>query len=152
MDNLVRITPDLRFAKVREVKTPERGTTHSAGLDFFVPTLWNNGISIETGIHIDLMGSGLKNYILQFNNKSGVAVKRGLVVGACIIDADYQGELIIDIHNISNKIQIIEPGTKIAQGILVEVLYSNLEEHEFNQLYKSKTERGEGRFGSTGDR
>ena len=53
----------LRFSKVREVKTPQRGTPGSAGVDFFVPEGVINDVttigahmskSIPSGIRADV--------------------------------------------------------------------------------------------------
>jgi len=154
----------LRFAKTRDVKSPERGTKHSAGLDFFIPNDWDTDdyekgthwllpqekIVIPMGIYVDLLGSGLQNYMLRFDNKSGVAVKKGVVVGACVIDADYQGELMVHIYNTSEHRVQIKAGDKIIQGILIEVLYARPDEKTFEELYETKSDRGAGRFGSTG--
>ena len=50
------------------------------------------------------------------------------VLGAKIVDADYQGEIHIHIINVGNKPILIEPDKKIAQFILVPVLYCEIEE------------------------
>ena len=55
-------------------------------------------------------------------NRSGMAAKRSLVVGAHCIDSGYDGEVFIDMHNIGNQQQIITPGTKIAQLVMVPVV------------------------------
>jgi len=154
------MTSTLRFAKTKFVKTPERGTEYSAGLDFFIPNDWNDNseyiiqpqqkVIIPMGIHIDLLGSGLGRYMLKFENKSGIATKKGLVVGACVIDADYQGELMVHIYNASDIPASIDPGQKIIQGILIEVLYAEPAELCLDDLYLTNSSRGAGRFGSTG--
>ncbi len=152
---------ELMYAKTKETRNPERGTGLSAGLDFFIPSEWNDGneftinsgknIVIPMGIHINLVSSGLENFMMMFENKSGVATKRGLLVGAKVIDADYQGELMVNIHNPSDSDQTIKPNDKIIQGILIPVQYSTPKMLDFNALYPEVSERGEGRFGSTGD-
>ena len=132
----------LRIAKTRDVKTPTRGTGLSAGLDFYIPNTmmptWlppGTRINIPSGIHIDFLGSGLQDYALVFFNKSGVASKKGLVVGACVVDADYQGEVHINLIN-TNENESIElmPGDKIIQGILLKVKYEDIEEIPFEEL------------------
>jgi len=153
---------ELMFAKIGDVKSPVRGTKHSAGIDFFVPNDWNSGVQytirpgdkvvIPMKIHIDLLGSYLPNFMMKFENKSGVAIKKGLVVGACVIDADYQGELMVHVYNASNEPTTISPGDKIIQGILQEILYAEPTEYTLDELYWEISERGDGRFGSTGDK
>lgn len=63
-----------------------------------------------------------------------------------VIDPDYRGEIIVAIHNDSNDSQVINPGDRIAQFILMEKFLCEWEEVE--EL--DSTERGEGGFGSTG--
>lgn len=143
------------------VKPPQRGTSISAGIDFFIPNNWNDGKPkfikpgekeiIKLGIYVDLIGSGLGNYALIFQNKSGIATKKGLVVGACVIDADYQGELMLHLYNPTNKDVELEPGKKAIQGVLQEVNYAEPEMINFEELYETNTDRGDGWAGSTGE-
>ena len=93
-----------------------------------------------------------KGYAMIFFNKSGVAAKKSLVVGSCVIDSGYQGELILNLHNISQEWKEILPGDKIVQGILLPVNYANVEEiGSVEELYGGiVSDRGEGGFGSSG--
>ena len=63
-----------------------------------------------------------------------------------VCDADYRGEYIVAIHNDSDIHQIIHPGERIAQMILMPFIPMEFE--EVNEL--SETVRGAGGFGSTG--
>lgn len=77
----------LRFTKVRDVKSPTRAHESDCAIDFFVPNDYPDSI-IEPGCQI-LIPSGVKvsipyGYCLLGLNKSGVATKKSLVVGACI--------------------------------------------------------------------
>jgi dUTP pyrophosphatase len=63
-----------------------------------------------------------------------------------VIDSDYRGEIIVALHNDSNKIQLIEPGERIAQLVIMPYLSVEFEESE--QL--NMTQRGDKGFGSTG--
>ena len=65
-----------------------------------------------------------------------------------ICDSDYRGEYIVALHNDTDEMQSIEPGERIAQMILLPYIYMNF--NEVNEL--SNTERGEGGFGSTGEK
>ena len=142
----------MKISKVREVKTPTRGTEKSAGIDFYMP----NGFSetIEPGQSC-LVPSGIKaniptGYALIAFNKSGVAVKKNLYVGACVVDEDYQGEIHINLTNVGTKTTTIESGEKIIQLVLVPVFYDDIEVVDENVLFKAQSERGAGGFGSTG--
>ena len=77
--------------------------------------------------------------------------KKELLIGAQVIDAIYQGEVHINVHNVSNKTQTIEFGQKLAQAIQKEYRDTEWEEitnEEYNNIDKSS--RGDGGFGSTG--
>ncbi len=160
----------MKYTKIREVKSPSRGTEQSAGIDFFVPEEWNNGqpFSVEPGGRV-LIPSGIKvnvpsGYALIAFNKSGIASKTGLTVGACVVDEDYQGEIHINMINTNQPTETfngvayaansghvtITPGDKLVQFILIPVNYANPEETSLEELYTEVSERGEGGFGSTG--
>lgn len=147
----------MKIIKVRDVKTPQRGTSGSACYDFFIPndTEWETR-TIAPGDHL-FVPSGVKarvpeGFMLQALNKSGVALKKGLVVGAQVVDSDYTGEVHLHLINASSKSVTVSRGEKILQFALVpislqgvDVLASELE--LFGDLV---TERGAGGFGSTG--
>ena len=145
----------MKFCKVRDVKTPVRGTPLSAGIDFFIPNDFPGDVYLIPGSAVNIP-SGIKvkvphGYALVFKNKSGVAVKKELQVGACGVDEDYQGEIHLHVRNIGLNLQTLKPGEKIVQAILVPVSYEDLEEVvDATELYDKVTERGEGGFGSTG--
>ena len=153
----------MKFTKVRDVKSPVRGTAKSAGIDFFVP---NDCQVIKLFPQCDvLIPSGIKasipeNFMLMAADKSGVVttaeaaaragreVKPGaynsvVTLGAKIVDEDYQGEIHIHLVNVGREIVTIKPGTKIAQFILVPVHYDELEEVPENELFTETTERGD---------
>ena len=143
----------MKIAKVRSVKTPTRGTSLSAGLDFYTPDdmeeiVLNPGesINIPSGIHAKIP----HGYALIAFNKSGIATKKKFLVGACVVDEDYQGEIHLHVINSGKDTQTIIPGQKLVQMILVPVSYDTCEECSLDSLYTEKTERGTGGFGSTG--
>jgi dUTP pyrophosphatase len=146
----------MKVQRIRNVKLPTRGTPQSAGLDFYVPNDVFGGIDIylDPGESL-VIPSGIKvevpeGYALIGFNKSGIAVKRHLYVGACVIDEDYQGEVHIHLTNVGRSASCISPGDKIAQFVLVPVLYADIE--EVDELHKVPTVRGTGAFGSTDDK
>jgi len=62
-------------------------------------------IVLEPGESV-LIPSGIKlnvpdGYMLMYDNKSGVSTKRGLLIGAKIVDIGYQGECHLNLHNVS---------------------------------------------------
>ena len=143
----------MRISKIRDVKTPTRGTAKSAGLDFYVPNdfepWWvcrNCGVNIPSGIKANIP----EGFALIAFNKSGIAVKNGLQIGACVADEDYQGEIHLHVVNVGNNGPVlIAPGMKLVQFILLPVNYEAIEVVDENELYNEASERGEGGFGST---
>lgn len=160
----------LQFAKVRNVKTPTRGTAKAAGIDFYIPEDFDHVLRVPA--HSDILipsgivAKGLDHCMLMSADKSGVVssgrAKRmagmsdknsfsgSLIVGAKIVDEDYQGEIHIHLINTSDHEIILSPGRKIAQFIVVPVLYPQLEEVPFDRLFEDNSERGEKGFGHTG--
>lgn len=145
----------VKIFKLRSVKTPQRGTPLSAGIDFFVP---DDFARTEIALHQSiLIPSGIKvklpeGYALVANNKSGVATKKQLIFGAAVVDEDYQGEIHLHLINTGHVTAVITPGDKIIQFILEKQEYASVievssEEELFNGVV---TERGAGGFGSTG--
>lgn len=146
----------MKYCKIRDVKSPIRGTSLSAGIDFFVPNDFPGEHFLVPGQAVNVP-SGIKakiphGYALVFKNKSGVALKKDLQVGACVIDEDYQGEIHLHVRNIGIEVQSIHPGEKLVQAILVPVSLEEVEEvdDELALYGGEKTERGGGGFGSTG--
>ena len=141
----------MKTQKLRNVKTPNRGTAASAGIDFYVPEDFET-VSLKPGESI-LIPSGIKvqvprGYALIAFNKSGVAVKQGLSVGACVVDEDYEGEVHLHMINTSDKDQVVATGQKLVQFVLIPVAYLDIE--EVLEMKPRNTERGSGGFGSTG--
>ena len=101
---------------------------------------------IPTGIKVEIP----EGYMLEAKNKSGMASKRRLVVGACVIDAGYDGEIFINLHNLGHTTQKIFPGEKVAQLVLIPIETCGfvVTEEEIN----TGSARGTGGFGSTGER
>ena len=99
---------------------------------------------IPTGLHIALPD----NWEAQVRPRSGLAIKQGLT---CLntpgtIDADYRGELKVILINLSNEIQVIQDGDRIAQ-----IVFQKVEKMEWQLVENLETtQRGEGGFGHTG--
>ena len=150
----------LKFIKTKDVKTPVRANETDAGIDFFIPNDFKEmylypgeDVLIDSGIKVIVP----KGYALIFKEKSGVAVKKKLTVGASVVDSDYRG--VVHFHLFNNgreakaeHITKISPGDKIIQGLVIPVLLCELEEISDDEYYSYNTERGEGGFGSTGDK
>jgi dUTP pyrophosphatase len=148
------VEPKMYFYKSRDVKSPTRGTKLSSGIDFYVPNDFaslevkpGEQVIIPSGIYLSLD----PEWSLIGFDKSGIATKKQMLIGAKVIDADYEGEIHINLHNVGLNSQFISPGEKLAQFILLKVdLTLPVEVFEKETLWGNIiSERGEGKFGST---
>jgi dUTP pyrophosphatase len=91
----------------------------------------------------------LQNYSIRLHPRSGLSLKRGLVLANSegIVDVDYQQQVFVLLTNISSIGQTIKAGERIAQA---EVTCN--EQVEFVVLAKAPEKHSEraGGFGSTG--
>lgn len=134
-----------------EFPLPEYATEASAGLDLRalcdgpVELAPGEAQLLPTGLAIHIGDPGLCAVILP---RSGLGHKQGLVLGNLVglIDADYQGPLMVSVWNRGQNRQRIEPGDRIAQLVLLPVARARFRKVE--QFVQSK--RGEGGFGHTG--
>ncbi len=100
---------------------------------------------IPTGISIYISDPTLAAVILP---RSGLGHKHGIVLGNLVglIDADYQGPLMISCWNRGQNMYTIEPGDRIAQLVFLPIVRVHFEVvSEFDE-----TSRGIGGFGSSG--
>lgn len=142
--------------KVRNTaKIPVRSHNTDAGMDLFFCPDERSSVTIAPGESV-LLGTGLKiqvpvNHMLQVMNKSGIASKKQLIAGACVVDEGYDGEIFVNLQNIGTQFTTIEPDQKIAQGVFVKIERPDLYEIKEDNVYGEKTSRGSGALGSTGD-
>ncbi|MDE2154771.1 MAG: dUTP diphosphatase [Xanthomonadaceae bacterium] len=133
------------------IALPRAATPGSAGMDLRAaleaPLTLQPGESalIPSGIAIHIGNPGWCALIVP---RSGLGHKHGLVMGNLVgvIDADYQGPLMISCWNRGRQAYTIAVGDRIAQLLLVPVAQARLKiVTEF-----APSERGSGGFGSTG--
>lgn len=130
---------------------PKYSTAQSAGMDLraFITEPIILGVLdralIPTGLYIEMP----EDYEAQVRPRSGLAIKHGVTVinSPGTIDADYRGEICVELVNLSNTPFTVYPGERIAQ--LVFAKYEKANFIEVKEL--SETERGEGGFGHTGN-
>lgn len=99
---------------------------------------------IGTGLHIALP----EGYEAQIRPRSGLALKHGLTVlnSPGTVDADYRGEIMVLLINLSDKDFVVNDGERIAQMVIAKH-----EQGEFVEVAElDETERGEGGYGHTG--
>ena len=147
----------IEYSRTREnAQAPRRANPSDAGMDLAFAPESGEAVAIEPGDSV-ICATGLKfgvphGYMLQIMNRSSVAANRSLVVGACVVDAGYNGEVFINLHNIGQRKRVVEPGERIAQAVLVPVLCVNPVEYHYDDLYsrvKVHSSRGDGALGST---
>lgn len=139
-----------------DAKLPVRAHRTDAGMDFFFSPIEGAAARIKPGQSV-LLETGIKmevpsDCMLQIMNKSGIASKKHLITGACVVDEGYTGEIFVNLHNIGTENEFIEPGQKIAQGVFVRIEKPRLWEIQEDNIYGEITARGEGALGSTGDK
>ena len=129
---------------------PSYQTAGAAGFDFCAHldapyTLQPGEVkAFDTGVGVELPDG----YELQIRSRSGLAYKHqvSLLNGIGTIDSDYRGEMRVLLKNHSAKAFVVEPGMRIAQGIVAK--YERVEFEEVSEL--ADTGRSSGGFGSTG--
>jgi dUTP pyrophosphatase len=134
-----------------EFPLPDYATALSAGMDLRAlcdaPLVLAPGEAqlIPTGLAIHIGDPQLCALILP---RSGLGHRQGLVLGNLVglIDADYQGPLMVSLWNRGQNPQQVAPGDRIAQLVFVPVRRARFQVVE--QFEASA--RGEGGFGHTG--
>jgi dUTP pyrophosphatase len=101
-------------------------------------------VLVPTGLFLELP----EGYEVQVRPRSGLAIKQGLT---CLnspgtVDADYRGEIKVILINLSNEMQTIVHGDRIAQMVFQKVEKINWQP----AVAINETERGAGGFGHTG--
>lgn len=134
-----------------EFPLPSYATPGSAGLDLCACLATE--LIIEPG-ETQLLPTGISIYIedpklcATILPRSGLGHKHGIVLGNLVglIDADYQGPLMVSCWNRGTQSYTISPGDRIAQLVFLPVVQANFEiVHSFET-----TSRGQGGFGHTG--
>ena len=132
---------------------PAYATEHSAGMDLRAaldaPLELRPGEAalVPSGVAIHLGDPGLCAVVLP---RSGLGHKHGIVLGngTGLIDADYQGPLMISLWNRGDAAFSVSPGDRIAQLVLLPVVRATL---QVVDTFEGSA-RGEGGFGHTGVR
>lgn len=141
---------ELRIKKLNEKAViPSYASSCAAGADLYScedELVFAPGETklVHTGIAMEIPNG----YVGLIYARSGIATKRGLApankVG--VIDSDYRGEIMVALHNHSDKETKIDAGERVAQIVITPYLTADFIETESLE----ETARGEGGFGSTG--
>ena len=104
-------------------------------------------VLVPTGLRFELP----TNTELQVRPRSGMALKYGISVlnTPGTVDEGYRGDVGIIVVNLSNEEYTIEPGERIAQGVIMNVVGQGIS--DLIKVEKlNETERGITGFGSSG--
>ncbi|VEG13849.1 dUTP diphosphatase [Moraxella cuniculi] len=131
---------------------PTRATDGSAGID--LRACIDAPITIKAG-ETKLIGTGIAIYINDPNfagiilPRSGLGHKHGIVLGNLVglIDADYQGELMVSLWNRSHEDFVLNPAERMAQYVITPIVRP---EFVVVDEFSGTSERGAGGFGSSG--
>jgi dUTP pyrophosphatase len=131
---------------------PAYAKVGDAGVDLYaanyspIKMLSTERVLVPTGLVMAIP----EGYEGQVRTRSGMALKRGLVVANSpgTIDSGYRGEISVILYNISFESQEVHRGDRIAQLVIAPVVTANFVE----DADLGDTDRGAGGFGSTGTR
>ena len=142
---------NMKIKKLTETAViPTRGSNQAAGYDLYADL--ENAIEVKphetVKIHTGISMAVPEGYFGAIFARSGLSTKKGLRPANCtgVVDSDYRGPVIVALHNDSEVAQLVEPGERIAQMVVMPYLAVDFD--VVDEL--DETERGEGGFGSTG--
>lgn len=141
-----------RLAHFEGLALPQYQTTGSAGMDLPAAIPEDEPVILQPGewrlIPVGLAIALPEGYEAQVRPRSGLAAKFGI---SCVntpgtIDADYRGEIRVNLINHGSEPFTVNRGDRIAQMIIAPVTQASWEPVET----LDETARGTGGFGSTG--
>ncbi|TVQ31037.1 MAG: dUTP diphosphatase [Phycisphaeraceae bacterium] len=133
---------------------PTYHSDEAAGMDLYACLPEDQPITLGAGdivmIHCGFAMALTPGYEAQVRPRSGIASKHGITLPNApgTIDSDYRGEVKVPLINLSKHLYVIEHGLRIAQMVIAPVARARVEEVDALE----ETTRGDGGFGSTGDR
>ncbi len=129
-----------------DAKIPKFALEGDAGMDLYsvenIILKPGERVSCPTGIAIKIP----QEYVGLIWDKGGPSHKFGIKTLGGVFDSNYTGEYLIGLVNLSQEEYKIEKGQKIAQVLIQKIEQPEIE--EVDEL--EETNRGDGRFGSTG--
>ena len=128
-------------------KCPTRACPSDAGLDLYTPKTIVVPAGGDLLVPLDIRVEFPEGYAMIVKEKSGIATKKKLDVGACVIDAGYRGICHVHLFNNSKYDVTFLSGEKIAQAVIIRCWTGDPAVVDTVDL---NTVRGEGGFGHTG--
>jgi dUTP pyrophosphatase len=140
----------LQIKKLSDKATiPTPGSEFAAGLDLSSAVDLVIPVGGRALVKTDLSIACPAGTYARIAPRSGLALKKGIDVGAGVIDADYRGPVGVILFNWGKEEFVIQVGDRIAQLILEQIVYPDIVEVKEGEELPA-TERGDGGFGSTG--
>lgn len=140
----------MTFIHAKEgVRVPRYESSGAAGFDIranidtLISIPSSKTVLIPTGLFPRMDPNG--GIELQIRSRSGISYRKGLIVlnAPATIDPDYEGEIMVVLHNASDRMQVVEPGDRIAQGVFAKFVRPK-------HIAVAQVTRGIQGFGSTG--
>lgn len=131
---------------------PQYETEASAGMD--LRAMVQEDFVLEPG-QVKMVNTGFAMHIKDKSvtalivPRSGLGYKHGIVLSNLtgVIDADYQGPLMMPLWNHSSEPFTVHVGDRVAQMLFIPVLHANL---SVTEDFDTESDRGQNGFGSTG--
>jgi dUTP pyrophosphatase len=144
------MTVTVHIQRDRLGKIPAYAHPGDAGFDFQAAIdapirIWpGERKMIPTGLRMAIPDG----YEVQVRSRSGLSYKHGVVVANApgTLDSGFRGEVCVILQNLGDGPFPIEPGDRIAQGVLAPVMQAAFVEADT----LGESQRGDGGFGSTG--
>jgi dUTP pyrophosphatase len=131
----------LKYSKLSDqAKPPTRKHPADAGVDVYalnsvvVPP--HSSARVRTGLTFEIG----PDFMLLAKPKSG----SDFLVGAGVLDPEYQGEVLVKVVNYTAEPLVINSGDPIAQLVQVRIYTDSLEEMPIGDIHKRETKRGAG--------
>ncbi len=153
IDPNYKMSIETKFTNSSDNSDPEYSKVGDSGFD--LRAYLKESVTLKP-LERKLIPTGLKfelppNTELQVRPRSGMALKHGISVlnTPGTVDEGYRGDVGVIAVNLSNEDYTIEPGERIAQGVIMNVIGQNISTlTKTNSL--TDTERSDAGFGSTG--
>jgi dUTP pyrophosphatase len=140
----------LRPQQDTDIPFPQYMTYQSAGMDICAAI--DSSCAIEPG-DIFLVPTGFAMAIpvgfeVQIRPRSGLAVRHGIGIinSPGTIDADYRGEIMVPLINLSKKPFVLHRGSRVAQMVVQKIYQAKFDLVDT----LDETDRNTGGFGHTG--
>jgi len=132
---------EVKFVKLNKTAiTPTRKHATDAGLDFYTPLDYtdtyiqpNNFILVHTGIAIETP----KGYMLKLlDNGKAIAI-----TGSGVVDAGYEGEIVVKMYNTTDTVIRVSANQKICQGVYIPIATPKVKEVTLEE-FRTNSDRG----------